>query len=69
MDPDATFQLLLDAIADDRHEDIAEHAEDLYTWMTRGGFAPTITTGKRREHFELWLTLMCRKTKGTMENS
>lgn len=61
MDPDATFQLLLDAIADDRHEDIAEHAEDLYTWMTRGGFAPAFGLGEKREHFERWLTIMTYK--------
>jgi hypothetical protein len=39
MDPDACLSDLLDAIADDDPETYY-HADNLLTWLDRGGFAP-----------------------------
>ena len=40
MDPDAGFSELLDCLAHNNHQEAAEHAEDLLTWLDRSGFPP-----------------------------
>lgn len=41
MDPNATFELFLTALADDRIADAADHATDLRQWIEKGGFEPS----------------------------
>jgi len=45
MDPDATWQMLIEAYCND-WERAAEIAGDLLYWLDRGGFPPTITGNK-----------------------
>jgi len=40
MDPDASFSMLLEEIANGEWDDAAEHAESLQDWLQRGGFPP-----------------------------
>lgn len=40
MDPNAALAEVIEAAADGRHEDVLIHAEDLATWLRKGGFAP-----------------------------
>ena len=40
MDPDACLSEMLEAIATNEQEEAYEHAEDLITWLDRGGFSP-----------------------------
>ena len=40
MDPDACFSMILDSIADEEWIGAAQHAENLRTWMIKGGFPP-----------------------------
>ncbi len=42
MDPQACLARLVDAIADEDRGEAAEAADDLYTWLCDGGFAPEI---------------------------
>lgn len=39
MDPEATVDLWLDAMEDQRLEDVLEHEEDYREWRRKGGFA------------------------------
>jgi hypothetical protein len=43
MDPNAAWLALAQAVADDEWETAAEIADNLLTWLARGGFPPTIT--------------------------
>ena len=40
MDPDACFSELLSAVADGDGDEARQHAENLITWLQRGGFSP-----------------------------
>jgi hypothetical protein len=40
MDPDATLARLLEAAAEGNADEVREAAEDLATWLERGGFPP-----------------------------
>ena len=40
MDPDDGFSALLDCLTNDNLAEAAEHAEDLLTWLDRGGVPP-----------------------------
>jgi len=40
MDPDATYTLFEDAVAQGLRDDIATHAEALRDWLAGGGFVP-----------------------------
>lgn len=42
MDPNATLQSALDALADDDRETAAELLEALAEWLARGGFSPRV---------------------------
>lgn len=41
MDPNATWETILEAWIKGDMETAGEHAEDLQRWLDRGGFAPT----------------------------
>lgn len=43
MDVNATWALLAQAVEEDEWDSAAEHAEAILAWMSRDGFAPTIT--------------------------
>ncbi len=47
MDPDTCFSELLGALATNEQEEAHEHADNLLTWLDRGGFSPG--GGKLRE--------------------
>ena len=63
MDPDTCFAELLEAIASDEAQVAHEHAENLLTWLDRGGFPPG--GGKLRlsaiRNFLSWITANYRK--------
>ena len=40
MDPNACFQRIMDAIADNDRAEAQEAAEDLHEWLRKGGFPP-----------------------------
>ena len=40
MDPDACFSMILDSIAGEEWIGAAQHAENLRTWLSKGGFPP-----------------------------
>lgn len=40
MEPDASFSMLLEEIANGEWDDAVEHAESLHNWLRRGGFPP-----------------------------
>ncbi len=40
MDPDTCFSELLGAVARNERQDAYDHAENLLTWLDRGGFSP-----------------------------
>lgn len=40
MDPDACLSDLLDALADSESQEAQYHADDLLSWLDRGGFSP-----------------------------
>lgn len=40
MDPQATWELLLDAYSDHDWDSVDEHAAVLLNWLEKGGFAP-----------------------------
>ncbi len=42
MDPNACFQLILNALETHDTDEVREHADDLRNWLRRGGFMPTI---------------------------
>jgi hypothetical protein len=42
MDPQVTWDLMLRAYASENWPDVMEHCTALSTWLTRGGFPPTI---------------------------
>lgn len=44
MDPQATFQRLMDAIALEDNDEAQQAFEDLHYWLNHGGFAPKVTT-------------------------
>jgi hypothetical protein len=46
MDPQATWDDLLDAYADKDRDRVDELADALLTWLDRGGFPPRATTGR-----------------------
>jgi hypothetical protein len=47
MDPEATFQSLLRALADGDHDEAGVCAEALATWIMHGGFHPGGLTSMR----------------------
>ena len=49
MDPDTCFSMILDSIAGEEWIGAAQHAENLRTWLTKGGFPPG--GGKIRHRF------------------
>ena len=40
MDPDACFSELLSAVAEGDRDETRQHAENLISWLQRGGFSP-----------------------------
>lgn len=40
MDPNATYDLLVDELQNENWENCVEHAENLCRWLHHGGFAP-----------------------------
>ena len=42
MDPNACFQLILDALETHDTDEARDHADDLRNWLRRGGFMPAI---------------------------
>lgn len=44
MDPQETWRLLLEAHAEQRLDDAAEHAEHLLAWLSIDGFAPRVVS-------------------------
>jgi hypothetical protein len=40
MDPNATYDMLVDAILADDTDGAIEHARNLWNWLSKGGFAP-----------------------------
>jgi len=42
MDPNATWQRLLQAIEELNRDEVVAAADDLGTWLQKGGFMPTI---------------------------
>ena len=40
MDPDTCFSMILDSIAGEEWIGAAQHAENLRTWLAKGGFPP-----------------------------
>ena len=57
MDPNACFQLILDALETDDPDEAREHADDLRNWLRRGGFMPTI----QPHELEFLLTCACHR--------
>ena len=47
MDPDACFSMILESIAAEEWIGAALHAENLHTWLAKGGFPPG--AGKLRQ--------------------
>ena len=45
MDPNATLQAMLDAIANSDRDTLAEYSGYLSDWLSKGGFAPTALEG------------------------
>lgn len=42
MDPNACMERLREAYVDGDHDEIISASADLYDWITRGGFLPTL---------------------------
>ena len=42
MDPQATWQSMIQALIDDDRESASEHAQSLIDWLDRGGFSPRV---------------------------
>ncbi len=42
MDPQATWQAMLQALIDDDRDSASDHATALIDWLERGGFSPTV---------------------------
>lgn len=42
MDPQATWLAMIQALVDDDREAASDHANSLYDWLERGGFAPKV---------------------------
>lgn len=42
MDPTACLQRIFDAVKDNDHEEYFTAFEDLFNWLDRGGFSPTM---------------------------
>ncbi len=57
MDPNACFQLILDALETHDTDEAREHADDLRNWLRRGGFMPTIEP----HELEFLLTCTCHR--------
>ncbi len=53
MDPDATFQLMLEAVADDEFDFAIDSANELLKWLRCGGFPPTVSIAGGGELLEL----------------
>lgn len=47
MDPQATWERLLDAYADDDRDGAVEHATALLAWLEKGGFPPRTVSHRR----------------------
>ena len=43
MDPDATYRLMLEALAEDQLELASDLANSLLQWLRLGGYSPTVT--------------------------
>lgn len=46
MDPDACMKALADAVGTANWEEAKERAQDMLTWLARGGFPPNVTGTK-----------------------
>lgn len=42
MDPDACLRRIVEAMADDEPQEVANGCQDLLDWYGRGGFAPAV---------------------------
>lgn len=51
MDPNACLAALIEAHENGDTETMREHAHNLYEWMTKGGFMPSVTHAQLRELF------------------
>ena len=56
MDPNATYELFIEATADGRRSDAFAHGQDLAEWLRRGGFEPKWAS-EEREAFMSWTVL------------
>lgn len=53
MDPDATFGMMLEAVADNEFDFAIESANELMKWLRCGGFLPTVSIAGGGELLEL----------------
>lgn len=56
MDPNAAYELFVEAMADGRREDVYNHGSDLAGWLRKGGFEPQWTSDER-DVFISWTAL------------
>lgn len=55
MDPEAIYQLLVEAVEDGDQAAITEHSENLSRWIQSGGFAPVVDPRLPSGHPMQWL--------------
>lgn len=69
MDPQATWEEMLDAIAADNIETAQEYANNLLNWLYQGGFPPQPLTRVLPEQWDRMICwFICRKVIATRES-
>ena len=58
MDPEAAWDLLIDALVSKNHAEARSTAMSLLDWLHRGGFPPTVSLQRVTKE---WQCLLCKR--------